>query len=129
MPRSNPALSPQPNFGFRVSPMRKTAALAAFLTLAAPLAALAQSHTPEDEAACTPDVLSLCQQYIPRRQEIIACLTARKAELSPPCHAVFSRPAQSNKVEEPRRRSAAGSSSRGQGRRVWSRRVAGAAGS
>ena len=59
--------------------MRKIAALAAFLTIIAPLAALAQSHSPEDEAACTPDVLSLCQQYIPKRQEIIACLMREEA--------------------------------------------------
>lgn len=86
--------------------MRKTAAVAAFLTVNAPFA-LAQSHTPEDEAACTPDVLTLCQQYIPRRQEIIACLTARKQELGPACFAVFSRPAPGpaagKKAEDPRR--------------------------
>lgn len=91
--------------------MRKVAALAAFLTFGAPLAALAQSHTAEDEAACTPDVLLLCQQYIPKRPEIIACLTARKAELSAACHAVFSRPPSAQKVDDqrkPRRKPAEG---------------------
>lgn len=83
--------------------MRKFAALAAFLTFVAPLGALAQSHSAEDEAACTPDVILLCQQYIPKRAEIIACLTARKDELGPACHAVFSRPSPSQKAEEPRR--------------------------
>ena len=83
--------------------MRKLAALAVVLTFGAPLAALAQSHTPEDEAACTPDVILLCQQYIPKRQDIIACLTARKNELGPACYAVFSRPPPAQRVEEPRR--------------------------
>ena len=83
--------------------MRKTAALAVFLTINAPFAALAQSHSAEDEAACTPDVMALCQQYIPQRHEIIACLSARKQDLSPACFAVFSRAATGKKAEDPRR--------------------------
>ena len=82
--------------------MLKLAALAVVLTIGPPLAAAAQSHSPEDEAACTPDVLVLCQQHIPNRQDIIACLTAKKPDLSPQCHAVFSRPA-AQKAEDPRR--------------------------
>jgi len=84
--------------------MRKSAALAVVLTLGAPLAAMAPAfaqHSADDEAACTPDVLRLCQQYIPRRAEIIACLVANKTELNPACHEVFSRPAQ--KPQESRR--------------------------
>ena len=83
--------------------MRKTAALAVLQTINAPLVALAQSHSAEDEAACTPDVLALCQQYIPLRPEIIACLSAKQQELSPACFAVFSRPASGKKAEDPRR--------------------------
>jgi hypothetical protein len=82
--------------------MRKVAALAAFLAIT-PISALAQSHSAEDEAACTPDVMSLCQQYIPKRQEIIACLMTKKQELSPACSAVFSRPVAGKKAEDPRR--------------------------
>jgi hypothetical protein len=85
--------------------MRKSTALAVVLTLGSPLAtpvsAFAQAHSSEDEAACTPDVLRLCQQYIPRRPEIIACLVANKSELGPACHEVFSRSAQ--KPQESRR--------------------------
>src|SRR5262249_3518489 len=92
-----------PNLGSEHLMMRKSAALAIFLTITAPVSALAQSHSAEDEAACTPDVLSLCQQYIPNRQEIIGCLNARKQELSPACFAVFSRPAPGKKAEDPRR--------------------------
>jgi hypothetical protein len=83
--------------------MRKSAALAVLLIIAAPLATLAQSHSPEDEAACTPDVMALCQQYIPNRQEIIGCLNAKKQELSPACFTVFARPAPGKKAEDPRR--------------------------
>jgi hypothetical protein len=83
--------------------MPKRAALAVLLTVGVPLAAAAQSHTPEDEAACTPDVIRLCQQYIPKRQDIINCLTERKSELGPACFAVFSRPPSPAKAEEPKR--------------------------
>ncbi len=88
--------------------MRRLAALAAILTLGAPLAALAQSHSQEDEAACTPDVMRLCQQYIPNRPQIIACMVSKKNELSPACHLVFSRPPSKAAAEErrPRRRPA-----------------------
>jgi hypothetical protein len=92
-----------PNLGSEHSMMRKTAALAVLLTINAPLAALAQSHSQEDEAACTPDVMALCQQYIPSRPDIIACLSGKKQELSPACFAVFSRPATGKKAEDPRR--------------------------
>jgi hypothetical protein len=91
--------------------MLKYGALVAVLTIGAPLAALAQSHSPEDEAACTPDVLRLCQHFIPKRPEIIACLTERKNELSPPCYLVFSRPAQKTE-DERRRRKPVGQNSR-----------------
>jgi hypothetical protein len=92
--------------------MRRLAALAAMLTLGAPLAALAQSHSQEDEAACTPDVLRLCQQYIPKRPEIIACLVSRKSELSPACYQVFSRPPPKSAADERRRRKPANQNTR-----------------
>lgn len=83
--------------------MRIIGALAVILTIgAAP--ALAQSHSQEDEAACTPDVMKLCQQYIPNRDDIISCLTEKKRELSTECNKVFSRPPQQRAAEEERRR-------------------------
>jgi hypothetical protein len=94
----------QPNRIPSNSPMRKTVALAALLTIGAPLAVLAQSHTPEDEAACSPDVMALCQQYIPKRADIIACLIGKKRELSPACSEVFSRPPSAHRAEENPRR-------------------------
>jgi hypothetical protein len=98
-----PICARDPNRNFEPLPMRKIVALTALLTIGAPLVALAQSHTPEDEAACSPDVMALCQQYIPKRPEIIACLSARRRELSPACQEVFSRPPSARAEESTRR--------------------------
>jgi hypothetical protein len=51
--------------------------------------AFAQSQ--EDQAACTPDVMRLCQQDIPDQSRIIACLVRSKLQLSPACSGVFNR--------------------------------------
>jgi hypothetical protein len=51
--------------------------------------ALAQSQ--EDQAACTPDVMQLCQQDIPDHSRIVACLVRSRLQLSPACSAVFNR--------------------------------------
>ena len=55
---------------------------------------LAQQHrgSPEDQAACTPDVYRLCAQEIPDEDDIVACLIRKKRQLSPACFQVFSRP-------------------------------------
>jgi hypothetical protein len=84
--------------------MWKLGALAALLTIAAPLAALPQNYTAEDEAACTPDVMRLCQQFVPNRPTIIACMMENKRQLSPECSAVFSRPASAQQSAEDERR-------------------------
>ena len=52
--------------------------------------AFAQSQ--EDQTACTPDVMRLCQQDIPDHDRIIACLVRSRLELSPACSVVFNRP-------------------------------------
>lgn len=52
--------------------------------------AFAQSQ--EDQAACTPDVMRLCQQDIPDHARIVACLLRSRLQLSPACSGVFSRP-------------------------------------
>jgi hypothetical protein len=85
--------------------MRTLGALAVLLTIGAPSAALSQTHTQEDEAACTPDVMRLCQEHVPNRQAIIACMVAKKSELGPECFAVFSRPPSQRASEEDSRRS------------------------
>jgi hypothetical protein len=83
--------------------MRKLGALAFILTIGAPLAAFAQSHSQEDEAACTPDVMRLCQEFVPNRKQIISCMVTKKKDLSPECFAVFSRPASARAGDDERR--------------------------
>jgi hypothetical protein len=68
--------------------MKKLACIVAALAIyAGP--AIAQSQ--DDQAACTPDVMRLCQQDIPDRDRIIACLVRSKLQLSPACSGVFVR--------------------------------------
>jgi hypothetical protein len=71
------------------SVMRKLIGFAFILAIAAPLPAFAQSQ--EDQAACTPDVMRLCQQAIPDRGRVVACLVRSKLQLSPACAGVFDR--------------------------------------
>jgi len=61
------------------------------LALVAPLPALA--YTQQDADTCTPDAFRLCQNFIPDEARVAHCLAANKQQLSPACHAVFSRPA------------------------------------
>ena len=68
--------------------MKKIAIIIAALACAAG-PAFAQSQ--EDQAACTPDVMRLCQQDIPDGGRIIACLVRSKLQLSPTCAGVFTR--------------------------------------
>lgn len=71
--------------------------LAAGLTIcSAP--ALAQNHDPDrvpsdvdaqQRQACTPDVMRLCNGYIPNISDIVACLKRERQNLSAPCAQVF----------------------------------------
>jgi hypothetical protein len=80
--------------------MQKFIALVAFLIVATSSPASAQSHSSEDEAACTPDVFKLCSEFIPNEKSIVACLEQKKRMLSPACFKVFSRPASSRRAAE-----------------------------
>jgi len=71
--------------------MLRLCTLLSLLTLTAPLPALA--YTQQDADACTPDAFRLCQQAIPDAARVANCLAVNKQQLSPACHAVFSRPA------------------------------------
>jgi hypothetical protein len=51
--------------------------------------ALAQGGTPEQQQACTPDVMRLCSAFIPDADRIVACLRYNEPNLSPACHVVF----------------------------------------
>jgi hypothetical protein len=85
--------------------MRRLSVLATVVMLGRPLAAWSQeAHDPDDEAACSPDVMRLCQHFIPNRDEIITCLTVKKKDLSPACFKVFSRPSPQRAAEEGKRK-------------------------
>jgi hypothetical protein len=67
---------------------RLSAAFGLALTLAS-LPAAAQQWTPKQRAACEPDAMRLCNQYIPDVQRVSVCMSAYRRYLSPACHAVF----------------------------------------
>jgi hypothetical protein len=47
------------------------------------------SGTADEQAACTPDVLSLCLFEIPNEDRIVACLNRNLDSLSPACRKVI----------------------------------------
>ena len=88
--------------------MRRLCVVATVLMIGSPFAAWSQDgsrdQAMDDEAACTPDVMRLCQHFIPNRDEIITCLTVKKKDLSPACFKVFSRPSPQRAAEEGKRK-------------------------
>lgn len=65
--------------------------IAALVMAVSPALAQSQDDQQEDQAACTPDVMRLCQQDIPDRGRIVACLVRSRLQLSPACSGVFNR--------------------------------------
>ena len=67
------------------------AAACAMLSLFAGYANADNGHsgTAEEQAACTPDVLSLCLFEIPNEDRIVACLNRNLDRLSPACRKVI----------------------------------------
>jgi hypothetical protein len=69
------------------------AALAGLALMFASLPAAAQQPqqqwTPEQRAACEPDAMRLCNQYVPDVQRISACMAYYRRYLSPACRRVF----------------------------------------
>ena len=49
--------------------------------------------TPEERAACTPDVFKLCSSDIPNISAIISCLQHKKPQLSQACRVVMTKSA------------------------------------
>jgi hypothetical protein len=66
-----------------------TVAFGLLIALATTDSARAQTGTPEQKRACTPDVYRLCAGEIPNVRAITACLRRQKASLSDACRAVF----------------------------------------
>ncbi|HXO68821.1 MAG TPA: hypothetical protein VN838_07650 [Bradyrhizobium sp.] len=65
------------------------AALSVALSIIGSNGALAQQGTPEQQAACQPDVMRLCGQFIPDVDRIVACLKYNEPNLNPACHDVM----------------------------------------
>jgi hypothetical protein len=65
-----------------------SAAFGLALTLAS-LPAAAQQWTPKQRAACEPDAMRLCSQYVPDVQRVSSCMSHYRRYLSPACRAVF----------------------------------------
>jgi len=54
------------------------------------LTAPASAQQTAAEQACTPDVIRLCQQFVPDHKRIAGCLARNKRQLSPACRSVMS---------------------------------------
>ena len=61
--------------------------LAGLLIAGGATPALAQAANAAD--LCTPDVMRLCQDFIPDRERIVACLKAKRRSLSDGCRQVM----------------------------------------
>ena len=59
------------------------AAFAALVVAGHPQPAAAQS--PDAADLCTPDVMRLCSEFVPDADRIVACLKAKRRQLSPRC--------------------------------------------
>jgi len=79
--------------------LRKAALLAAALA-ACPTAALAQlplplpplpmpQGTPEERAACAPDVQKYCEAALPDTMRVLTCLQANRGKISRACNRVL----------------------------------------
>jgi hypothetical protein len=85
--------------------LRPIIAAAALLGLSLTFAsspAAAQQWTPQQRAACEPDSMRLCQQYISDIGRVRSCMSHYRRYLSPACRAVFQGGAK-NKVRRFRR--------------------------
>jgi hypothetical protein len=76
----------------KLRPIMAAALPGVFLGLALTFAsspAAAQQWSPEQRAACEPDAMRLCQQYVPDIDRVRACMVHYRRYLSPACRAVF----------------------------------------
>jgi hypothetical protein len=68
--------------------MRRMVAFA-FVVTTIVLCKPALAQTQQEIDACTPDAFRLCEDAIPDREKVKACLVAKKRQLSPECRRVF----------------------------------------
>jgi hypothetical protein len=58
----------------------------ALLLAASPVSA---QGTPEQRAACEPDAMRLCGEFVPDVERIKACMYRKRAQLTPACRVYF----------------------------------------
>jgi len=74
----------------KLGPMNAaTAVLLGLVLTVASWPAAAQQWTPRERAACEPDAMRLCQQYISDIGRVRGCMSSYRRYLSPACRAVF----------------------------------------
>jgi hypothetical protein len=64
--------------------------------------AATQEWTPRQRAACEPDAIRLCQQYISDIGRVRSCMSHYRRYLSPACRAVFDGGAKKKKARRSR---------------------------
>jgi hypothetical protein len=74
---------------FRIGQMMALCVAVAAVVVSGTSASFAHSGTADEQAACTPDVLSLCFWQIPNEDKIVACLNKNINRLSPECRKVI----------------------------------------
>ena len=47
------------------------------------------AQDPKAAELCTPDVMRLCNEFVPDAERITACMQKKRRQLSPECAAVF----------------------------------------
>jgi len=69
-------------------------ACAAGLAAALFVTPAAAQNAGQDRAAelCTPDVMRLCNEFVPDVEKITACMSKKRRQLSAQCRAVFNPP-------------------------------------
>jgi hypothetical protein len=50
----------------------------------------AAAQSSDAASQCTPDVMRLCNEFIPDADRIVVCLKAKRRQLSPGCHSALS---------------------------------------
>jgi hypothetical protein len=78
-----------------ISPVLAAAAIVIAGLVAPSSPGHAHSGTADEQAACTPDVLSLCFFEIPNEDRIVACLNRKRDRLSQACRNVIDPPPKS----------------------------------
>jgi hypothetical protein len=49
----------------------------------------AAQGTPQQQQACTPDVMRLCNEFVPDVAKISACMAHKRSQISAACRAAF----------------------------------------